>query len=130
MTKHLIILLTVLLLGALVLAACGGGEQPAPAPTEAPAPEPEPTQAPEPTEAPAEPEPTEAPAEPADDTIQVGMVSDLGGIDDKSFNQTAWRGIETAQADFGIDGVFLESQQQTDYEKNINEFLSQDKDLI
>ena len=30
----------------------------------------------------------------------------------------------------GVDGVFLESQQQTDYEKNINEFLSQNKDLI
>ena len=32
--------------------------------------------------------------------------------------------------ELGVDGVFLESQQQTDYEKNINEFLSQNKDLI
>ncbi len=63
-------------------------------------------------------------------TITVGMVSDLGGIDDKSFNQTAWKGIEDAMKDLPVDGIFLESQQQTDYEKNINEFLSQKKDLI
>ena len=33
-------------------------------------------------------------------------------------------------ADFPVDGVYLESQQQTDYEKNINQFLSEGKDLI
>jgi maltose-binding protein MalE len=56
-------LLVVVLLGAFVLAACGGGAQEA-APTEAPVEEVAPTEeaAPEPTEAPAE-EPTEAPAE-------------------------------------------------------------------
>ena len=32
--------------------------------------------------------------------------------------------------ELGVDGVFLESQQQTDYEKNLNEFISQNKDLI
>ena len=69
------------------------------------------------------------PTEPAQ-PVTVGLVSDVGGIDDKSFNQTAWKGVEDAIAGLGIDGVFLESQQQTDYEKNINEFLSQNKDLI
>ncbi|NOX63538.1 MAG: BMP family ABC transporter substrate-binding protein [Chloroflexi bacterium] len=58
------------------------------------------------------------------------MVSDIGGIDDKSFNQTAWKGVQDAIEKLGIDGTFLESQQQTDYEKNINEFLAQGKDLI
>ena len=76
--------------------------------------------------APAEEEKPEAEAK----TFTVGMVSDLGGIDDKSFNQTAWKGIEDAMNDLPVEGVFLESQQQTDYEKNINEFLSQKKDLI
>ena len=54
----------------------------------------------------------------------------MGGIDDKSFNQTAWKGVQDAIEELGVNGVFLESQQQTDYEKNINEFLSQKKDLI
>jgi basic membrane protein A len=76
--------------------------------------------------APAEEEKPEAEAK----TFTVGMVSDLGGIDDKSFNQTAWKGIEDAMKDLPVEGVFLESQQQTDYEKNINEFISQKKDLI
>jgi basic membrane protein A len=62
--------------------------------------------------------------------FQVGQVTDVGGIDDKSFNQTAWKGVQDAMAELPVEGVFLESQQQTDYEKNINEFLSQEKDLI
>ena len=72
----------VLLLGAFVMAACGGGAQEA-APTEAPAEEPteapaeEPTEAPaeEPTEAPAE-EPTEAPAEEPTAEEAMGIMSD------------------------------------------------------
>ena len=63
-------------------------------------------------------------------TYTVGQVTDVGGIDDKSFNQTAWKGVQDAIASLPVEGVFLESQQQTDYEKNINEFLSQNKDMI
>ena len=62
--------------------------------------------------------------------LMIGQVTDTGGIDDKSFNATAWKGVQDAMKDLGVDGVYLESQQQTDYEKNINEFLSQKKDLI
>jgi len=49
-------------------------------------------------------------------------VTDVGGIDDKSFNATAWKGVQDAMTEFGIDGKYLESQQQTDYEKNIKLF--------
>ena len=56
--------------------------------------------------------------------ITVGQVTDMGGIDDKSFNATAWKGVQDAMAEFGIEGKYLESQQQTDYEKNINEFIA------
>ena len=62
--------------------------------------------------------------------MAIGQVTDVGGIDDKSFNQTAWKGVQNAIEELGVTGVFLESGQQTDYEKNINEFLSQNKDLI
>jgi basic membrane protein A len=57
-------------------------------------------------------------------------VTDTGGIDDKSFNATAWKGIEDAVDQLGIEGKFLESQQQTDYEANINAFIEENCDLI
>ncbi len=58
------------------------------------------------------------------------QVTDVGGIDDKSFNATAWKGVEDAMAEFGIEGKYLESQQQTDYEKNINAFIQEGCNLI
>jgi len=58
------------------------------------------------------------------------QVTDTGGIDDKSFNATAWKGVEDAQAQLGVEGKYLESQQQTDYEKNINAFIEEKCDII
>ncbi|HKY83350.1 MAG TPA: BMP family ABC transporter substrate-binding protein [Anaerolineales bacterium] len=58
------------------------------------------------------------------------QVTDTGGIDDKSFNETAWKGIEDAVDTLGIEGKFLESQQQTDYEANINAFIEEGCDII
>jgi phosphate/phosphite/phosphonate ABC transporter binding protein len=57
-------------------------------------------------------------------------VTDVGGIDDKSFNATAWKGVQDAVAALGIEGKYLESQQQTDYEPNINAFIEEGCDLI
>jgi len=62
--------------------------------------------------------------------FQIGMVTDIGGIDDKSFNATAWKGVEDAMNSMFVEGKYLESQQQSDYAKNITEFLQQDADLI
>ena len=64
------------------------------------------------------------------ETFLACQVTDVGGIDDKSFNATAWKGMEDAVADFGIEAKYLESQQQTDYEANINAFLEEGCDLI
>ena len=58
------------------------------------------------------------------------QVTDTGGIDDNSFNQTAWKGVEDAQAQLGVDGRFLESQAETDYEANINSLLGGQCDII
>ena len=58
------------------------------------------------------------------------QVTDTGGIDDNSFNQTAWKGVEDAQKDFGIEGRFLESQAETDYDANINSLIEGDCDII
>jgi len=58
------------------------------------------------------------------------QVTDTGGIDDKSFNATAWKGVQDAMKELNIDGKYLESQQQTDYEKNINAFIDEKCDII
>lgn len=58
------------------------------------------------------------------------QITDTGGVDDKSFNQTAWEGVTTAEAELGIEGKLLESSAETDYEPNINSFLAEKCDLI
>jgi len=60
----------------------------------------------------------------------VCQVTDTGGIDDASFNQTAWHGVELAMEDLNVEGQFLESQEQADYETNIGAFIDQGCDLI
>lgn len=60
------------------------------------------------------------------------QVTDTGGIDDNSFNQTAYAGVEMAVADgvASADSSFLESTSPADYAPNIDAFLGQDCDLI
>lgn len=72
----------------------------------------------------------QAATEPAASNVKVCQVTDTGGIDDKSFNATAWAGAQRAQSELGAEVKYLESQQQTDYEKNINAFIEEGCDLI
>lgn len=58
------------------------------------------------------------------------QVSDTGGIDDKSFNQNAWKGMQDAAAKLNIQVKFLESRTAADYEKNINQFIAEKCDMI
>jgi len=69
-------------------------------------------------------------AAPEEPSFKVAQVTDLGGIDDKSFNATAYKGIEQAVAELGVQGKYLESQQQADYNKNIQQLLDEETDLI
>jgi basic membrane protein A len=62
--------------------------------------------------------------------LKVGMVSDVGGIDDASFNQNTWDGLQKARDELGVQAQFIESQAQADYEKNITEFGEQNYDMI
>lgn len=61
---------------------------------------------------------------------KICQVTDTGGIDDKSFNALAWAGMERAAEDFGVEIKYLESQQQSDYEVNLNAFVEEGCDLI
>ena len=110
-------LLLGLLIVALLLAACGGDDDK------------EPTEAPQvqPTDAPAATAVPDAPKE----EFRVGMISDTGGVDDASFNQTTWEGLERADNEIeGVTAQFLESVAQADYEPNITEFAEQGYNMM
>src|SRR4051812_8903341 len=62
--------------------------------------------------------------------LKVGLVTDTGGVNDKSFNQSAWTGVQKAAKEFGFDTKVIESRQQTDYEKNIDQFATEGYDVI
>jgi basic membrane protein A and related proteins len=101
---------------AIVVTACGGGASASPT---APPVTPEPT---------AEVTPAPPTATPVD--YLACMVSDTGGIDDHAFNENGWKGMQDAQAKLGVQVKFLESREAADYEKNINQFLSEGCDII
>jgi basic membrane protein A len=123
MQKKMYAALSILIAAAFVLAACGGATPTAAPETAAPPP---PTAVP-PTVAPTAVPPTVAPTTPP---LKVALVTDIGGIDDKSFNTTAWKGVQDAIDQLGIEGKYLQSKQQTDYEKNITEFVQEGYPMI
>ena len=61
---------------------------------------------------------------------KVCQVTDTGGVNDKSFNQTANDGVVKAEKDLGVDGKVLESKSDADYVPNIQTFTEQNCDLI
>jgi len=52
-------------------------------------------------------------------------VTDVGGVNDKSFNQAAWTGLQKAMQELPVDARFIESKQTTDYDKNIDQFATE-----
>ncbi len=53
----------------------------------------------------------------------VGLVTDVGKVDDKSFNQTAWEGVQLAKTNGDADWVqYIETVDSKDYDKNIATF--------
>ncbi|MCA9973406.1 MAG: BMP family ABC transporter substrate-binding protein, partial [Anaerolineales bacterium] len=122
MFKRISLLLALFLMLGLLLAACGGGD----AANNEPVAGNEPAAAEETAV-----EENMAEEEMAEEAgLKVCQVTDAGGIDDKSFNATAWKGAERVASELGGEAKYLESQQQTDYERNINAFLEDDCDLI
>ncbi len=62
--------------------------------------------------------------------IKVGMVTDVGGVNDQSFNQSAWEGLQKAKKDLGIKASYQESKQDADYAANLDTLLEANNDLI
>lgn len=93
------------------LAACGAAEE-SPAPAEGGA--------------------TDTPAEETSD-FKVGMVTDIGGIDDKSFNESAWAGLSEFGTEFALEeGTgyrYVQSGDIAEFEPNIRNLVREDLDL-
>ena len=69
----------------------------------------------------------------SEDVYKIGMISDTGGVNDESFNQSTWEGLQQAQEKYGKDKVqvkYVESSQEADYTPNIETFVEEDLDLI
>lgn len=66
----------------------------------------------------------------SDDKITVAMITDVAGVNDQSFNQSAWEGLQRAEKELGIEVKYLESKQDSDYATNIETLVDEDVDLI
>ncbi|OPJ55771.1 BMP family lipoprotein [Alkalithermobacter paradoxus] len=64
------------------------------------------------------------------EAVKVGMVTDVGGVNDQSFNQSAWEGLQKGEKDYGIRISYQESNQEADYAPNIEILVDQNTDLI
>ncbi len=76
-------------------------------------------------------EPTAGEGESApEEVFKVGVVTDVGEIDDKSFNQSSWEGTVAAVEAIGGEANYIETQSATDYTDNIAEFAEDGYDVI
>ena len=66
----------------------------------------------------------------ADDKLKVTMITGVGGINDRSFNQSSWEGLQKAKKDLGVDVGYIESNQDSEYTANIETAIDEGNDLI
>ena len=62
--------------------------------------------------------------------LKIGLITDVGGVNDGSFNQSSWEGLERAGEELGVTVNYLESATDADYKPNIETFIDEDYDLI
>ncbi|NWG08276.1 MAG: BMP family ABC transporter substrate-binding protein [Chloroflexi bacterium] len=65
-----------------------------------------------------------------EETFCVGLVTDVGKINDKSFNQSAWEGVQRAEKELGAIVNYIETADSKDYAKNIATFADENYDVI
>lgn len=94
--KGLILVLLALILGAVVLTACGASEADCA----------------------------------SEDVLCVGLVTDVGEVDDKSFNQSSWEGLQQAEDELDAVIDYIETKDAKDYMANMELFVEKDYDVI
>jgi basic membrane protein A len=98
-----------LVVAALGLAACGGSDDDEEAGTTTPA---------------------ATGGEAAGEAIKVGLVTDVGQLNDRGFNQLAYQGVKRAQSELGVEMRVLESASDSDYVPNMSSLADEGFDLI
>src|SRR5215216_2851619 len=74
-----------------------------------------------------------APARPnceSEEMFCVGLVTDIGKINDRSFNQSAWKGVQQSQEELGVFAQYIETADVKDSSKNIATFANENYDVI
>jgi basic membrane protein A and related proteins len=132
--KKFYLALVALIVASVILAACGPAPTEAPvatepAATEAPATEMPATESPA-TEMPATEAPTAAATEAPASDLKIGVVTDVGQLEDKSFNQAAYEGGEAAAEGLGAQFDVIVTQNISDYRQNIQTFVDQGFNVI
>ena len=61
---------------------------------------------------------------------QVVMVTDTGGINDKSFNQGTWEGIQQACSDLGVGGTYIQTTNESELEGNLRRAAQEGKIVV
>src|SRR5690606_27100514 len=62
--------------------------------------------------------------------VTIGLVFDVGGKDDRSFNDAAWRGLEWAKRDYGVEVVTIEPSSGADREAALRQLAAKRVDLV
>ncbi len=63
-------------------------------------------------------------------TFKVGLVTDVGGVNDRSFNQSAYEGLKRAEKELKIKTTLIQSKQMTDYIPNLQKLAKANYDLV
>ncbi|MBC8140591.1 MAG: BMP family ABC transporter substrate-binding protein [Armatimonadetes bacterium] len=63
-------------------------------------------------------------------TIKAGLVTDTGGVNDRSFNQMAYEGLQKAEKEFGASIKVQESKANADYVSNLSRFAQGNYDIV
>jgi basic membrane protein A and related proteins len=66
----------------------------------------------------------------AENALKVGLITDLGQLNDRGFNQLAYQGLKRAESELGIEGRVLESKSASDYVPNMATLARQGYDMI
>lgn len=99
MKKNILLKMGITALAGLTLAACGNGNEEATDNNE------------------------------GDDSFTLGLVTDLGSVNDKSFNQNAWEGLQELEEEYGYDVSYLEPQEDGEIEPSLLQYVNSGADL-
>jgi basic membrane protein A len=74
---------------------------------------------------------TSGPAETqASESLRVGLITDLGQLDDNGFNELAFKGLKRAEKELGVKGRVVESASSADYIPNMTRLARDGYDLV